>query len=85
MRCTACGYTAPEKPIRASVLNQLRHVSQPGTATFSGASAAIHAVTLAMCAGVGDAATSSPVNPTISITPCTRSVQATARMPPTVS
>ena len=67
------------------MLNQLRQVSQPGTATFSGASTASQAVTSATCDGPGTAASSSPVRPVTSITPCTRSVHATARMPPTVS
>ena len=69
----------------ASVLNQLRTTAHPGGATFSGASTAIHVVTSARCVGVGDAANSSPISPPASITPCTVSVQATARIPPTVS
>ena len=85
MRWMACGYTAAEKPISRMVLNQLRVTLQGGTATFSGASAAMAAVTTARSVGVGTTASSRPVNPASSMIPCTQSVQATARMPPIVS
>ena len=69
----------------SSVLSQLREMSRDGTATFSGASAATAIVSSPRWAGVGATASSSPASPTSSMMPCTQSVQATARMPPTVS
>ena len=67
------------------VLNQVRATLQGGTAAFSGAAAAMAAVISARWAGVGATASSRPDSPASSMIPCTQSVQATARMPPTVS